>query len=196
MELSKRQNEIVDAALHLTATRGIQHLTLKNLSAVIGISEPGLYRHFRSKSEIISAMIGRFEKAVPVEGAAGVRGFRGIRGFVEGRLKQVEATPDLARVMFAEELFLDDPEFSTKMMAMMHKHRSELSRRFAEAVEDGEIPAGLPQDALFRIVMGPIRLLVKQWGMTGGAFDLWKKGQELLDTLENLFKGRNENHEA
>ncbi len=188
MELSKRQNEIVDAALHLTATRGIQHLTLKNLSEVIGISEPGLYRHFRSKSEIIAAMIGRFEKAVPPEGTAGVRGFRGIRGFVEGRLKQVEAAPDLARVMFAEELFLDDPEFSTKLMAMMHKHRNELSQRFSEAVEDGEIPAGLPQDALFRIVMGPIRLLVKQWGMTGGAFDLWKKGQELLDTLESLFK--------
>ncbi len=90
--------------------------------------------------------------------------------------------------MFAEELFLDDPEFSTKLMAMMHKHRNELSQRFSEAVEDGEIPAGLPQDALFRIVMGPIRLLVKQWGMTGGAFDLWKKGQELLDTLESLFK--------
>ncbi len=195
MELSKRQNEIVDAALHLTATRGIQHLTLKNLSEVIGISEPGLYRHFRSKSEIIAAMIGRFESGVSSEGS-GVRGFRAIRGFVEGRLRQVESTPDLARVMFAEELFLDDPEFSAKLMMMMHKHRSELSRRFAEAVEDGEIPAGLPQDALFRIVMGPIRLLVKQWGMTGGAFDIWKKGQELLDTLESLFKRRNENHEA
>lgn len=195
MELSKRQNEIVDAALHLTATRGIQHLTLKNLSEVIGISEPGLYRHFRSKSEIIAAMIGRFESGVSSEGSA-VRGFRAIRGFVEGRLRQVESTPDLARVMFAEELFLDDPEFSAKLLMMMHKHRSELSRRFAEAVEDGEIPAGLPQDTLFRIVMGPIRLLVKQWGMTGGAFDIWKKGQELLDTLESLFKRRNENHEA
>ncbi len=188
MALSKRQNEIVDAALHLTAVYGIQHLTLKNLSNQIGISEPALYRHFRSKSEIVSAMIERFESGCPLECGSALSGFSAVRAFVSARLQQIDATPDLARVMFAEELFMADPDFSAKLMTMMHKHKSELALHFTEAIKAGELPSGIALDTLFRLVMGPIRLLVKQWGMTCEAFDLQKKGNELLDTLESLFK--------
>ena len=64
MSLTKRQSEIIDAALKLTAEGGIQNLTIKNLGNALGITEPAIYRHFRSKSEIVRTMIGRFDEAV------------------------------------------------------------------------------------------------------------------------------------
>ena len=63
MSLTKRQSEIIDAALKLTAEGGIQNLTIKNLGNALGITEPAIYRHFRSKSEIVRTMIGRFDEA-------------------------------------------------------------------------------------------------------------------------------------
>ena len=43
----------MESALGLIAEKGIQGLTIKNLSKKIGISEPAIYRHFDSKSSIL-----------------------------------------------------------------------------------------------------------------------------------------------
>ena len=62
MKLTKRQNEIIDTALNLTASGGIQNLTIKNLADALGITEPAIYRHFKNKSEIVKTMIARFDQ--------------------------------------------------------------------------------------------------------------------------------------
>ncbi len=185
MQLSKRQNEIVDQALILTATGGMQNFTVTNLSAALGISEPALYRHFKNKSEIIKAMIDRFDQGVPTA-QPGKRGFAAIAAFIQARLEQVCANPHLARVMFAEEIFMGEAELYTSLLTMMHKHKTELGRYFAEARATGEIQPDIPLDTLYRVVMGPVRLLIKQWGMSEGAFDLRAKGAELLSVLQKM----------
>lgn len=186
MLLSPRQTEIVDAALALTASGGISGLTMKKLSAAIGVTEAAIYRHFRSKSEIIKAMIGIFDT---IDGERGARsGFAAVAAFIEVRLARVAAKPELARVIFSEELFMDEPEFSTLMAEMMQHHRKEITIHFAEAREAGEIRAGLSDEQLFLLVMGPVRLLIRQWGMANGAFDLQARGAELIGTLREVLR--------
>ena len=46
---TERQQEIIDVALKLINNRGIQGLTMKNLSREIGVSEPAIYRHFETQ---------------------------------------------------------------------------------------------------------------------------------------------------
>lgn len=185
MSWTRRQNEIIDAALRLTAAGGLRRLTVKNLSAAIGVTEPAIYRHFRNKAEIVKALIQRFDSAVP---AGGVTGISGVRQFIMGRFAQVAAAPDLARVMFAEELFMDDPEFTGLMLSMRRRHRAALGRALAEAQAAGEIRDGIAPDELFCILLGPVRLLVKQWGMSNGAFDLEQRGGALLETMLSLLR--------
>ena len=69
---------------------------------------------------------------------------------------------------------------------MMHRHRQELLRHFQEAVDAGEIRGDIPPDTLFRMVVGPLRLLIKQWGLSNGAFDLTEQRLELQDSLRKL----------
>lgn len=187
MDLTRRQNEIIDAALNLTAQGGIQNLTIKNVATTLGITEPAIYRHFANKSEIVSTMIRRFDHTVPA-GERELRGFDAVAAFIRGRFEQVAAKPALARVMFSEELFMDDPKFTELMFAMMHRHKSALQIHFDEAQAAGEIRGDIAQDMLFRLVFGPVRLLIKQWGMTNAAFDLRAKGEELIDTLKKILK--------
>ena len=52
-ELSKRQKEIINAALKLISEGGIQALTMKNLAKMLEITEPALYRHFENKHDIL-----------------------------------------------------------------------------------------------------------------------------------------------
>lgn len=189
MNLTKRQKEIIDAALRLTAEGGIQNLTIKNVSGALGITEPALYRHFRNKAEIVKAMIANFE----VMAAAAITdrkadGLRGIETFVKSRFAMVSGNPPLAKVMFSEELFLDDEDCSALLLDMMHRHRSFLRKMFLNAQKTGEIRRDIEADMLFRLVLGPVRLLIKQWGMSKHAFDLIEEGNRLWNALSKTLK--------
>ena len=54
-KLTKRQNEIVDAALHLIAENGMGNLTIRHLSRRLNVTDAALYYHFHDKLEIIQA---------------------------------------------------------------------------------------------------------------------------------------------
>ncbi|MBT3303065.1 MAG: TetR/AcrR family transcriptional regulator, partial [Bacteroidetes bacterium] len=56
-----RQKEIVEVALELITEKGIQGLTIKNLSKKIGISEPAIYRHFDNKIQILISILEFFK---------------------------------------------------------------------------------------------------------------------------------------
>ena len=183
--LTPRQAEIVDAALKLIAEQGIQHLTIRNLSTAIGVTEAALYRHFPGKTEIIQAMVSRFEKDVDDIGE--LRGGAAIEAALVRRTELVLAKPDLARVVFAEELFKDSPETEQILHGMMQRHYKIMEQHFQEAVEDGVIRADIPMDTLFRLILGPLRLLIKQWGLSGGSFDLRAKRDEMLSLMKELF---------
>ena len=187
MELTKRQNEIIDTAVRLIARRGIRELTIRNLAAEIGVTEPALYRHFPNKAEIVRTMIARFDEGFPA-GKSRKKGFNAVRAFFEARVEQLLAEPALAKVMFCEEFFLDDPDFTEQMTAMMHRHKEWMEARLAEGVASGRIRSGIPSDTLFRLTVGPVRLLFKQWGMSGMKFDLRAECDRLLDALELLLK--------
>jgi len=57
INLTKRQTDIIQAAIKLIGTGGIQALTIKNLSAEIGITESAIYRHFKSRMEILTTLL-------------------------------------------------------------------------------------------------------------------------------------------
>ena len=182
--LTPRQAEIVDAALKLIAEQGIQHLTIRNLSTAIGVTEAALYRHFPGKTEIIQAMVSRFEEDVDDIGE--VRGWIAIEAALVRRTELVLAKPDLARVLFAEELFNDSPEIAQILHGMMQRHYKTMEQHFQEAVDDGAIRADIPMDTLFRLILGPLRLLIKQWGLSGGSFDLRAKRDEMISLMKEL----------
>ena len=184
---SKRQNEILDAALHLIAAKGIRNLTIRHLSQAMHVTDAALYYYFQDKLAIIQALVSRFEgDADAVEG--NLRGWAAVEAALIHRTELVLATPDLARVVFAEELFQGDPEVEQILFGMMQRHRKAMLIHFKEAKEAGEIRSDIPDDTLFRMILGPLRLLIKQWGMSHGAFDLRKERQKLLDGLRTVLK--------
>ena len=183
----KRQNEILDAALHLIAEKGIRNLTIRHLSQAMHITDAALYYYFQDKLAIIQALVSRFEgEADAVEDE--LHGWAAVEAALIHRTELVLATPDLARVVFAEELFQGDPEVEQILFGMMQRHRKMMLRHFKEAEEAGEIRSDIPDDTLFRMILGPLRLLIKQWGMSHGAFDLRKERKKLLDGLRTVLK--------
>ena len=58
-EAAERRNEILDVAERLFCTRGYDHTSTNDILAEIGIARGTLYYHFKSKEDILDAMIDR-----------------------------------------------------------------------------------------------------------------------------------------
>ena len=192
MKLTARQQEIIDIALELIAEQGIQNLTIKNIAAALKITEPAIYRHFDSKFAILDALLDSFDHdsvSVQEESAAVRRSpLDHIEAFVLGRYRRVKECPHLAKVMFSGELFLFDERLSGKMLAMMHRHKAWICALIEKGQARGEIRDDISPRSMCRMVFGPLRLLIYQWGMSGYRFDLLAEGLELWQDLRKMLR--------
>lgn len=52
----ERKEEIIQATFMLASKNGIDNVSMSQIATQLGIKEPSLYNHFRSKDEIVKAM--------------------------------------------------------------------------------------------------------------------------------------------
>ncbi len=57
MKSEQRRAAIVRTAIHLFAEKGFRGATTRELAAAAGVTEPVLYRHFKTKGELYTAII-------------------------------------------------------------------------------------------------------------------------------------------
>lgn len=192
MELTERQNDIVDKAVDLIAMCGIQNLTMKNLAQAVGVTEPAIYRHFDSKFDILDAILDRFTyiatDVLNSEAMASKEPLEKIEYFLMDRYQRCSENPKLAKVMFSEEVFQDDERLAKKVLMIMHSHKETMHQVISAGQENGTIRQDIDSTSLFRIIFGPMRLLIKQWCLSGYMFELISEGKALWENEKKLIK--------
>jgi AcrR family transcriptional regulator len=188
-ELSERQKEIIKASLELIAEKGIQGLTIKNLSKKIGLVESAIYRHYESKTQILIAILDSITVETKSNDLAKVES---VISFLEKRLKNHFLTftenPALVSVVFAEDLFQNDPLLVEKTKAKVEKSISEVAKLIKVGQQNGEIRNDIDSEQVSIMINGSVRMLVKQWKMSEYSFDLIQKGNKLIKSLKLLLK--------
>jgi len=196
MELTGRQKDILKAAIAIIANQGYEKLTIKNLATKIGVTEAALYRHFKSKREIVTMILSYFEelsnRVLNEICESNNAPLDNIRKFVEDRYILFSKNPDLAKVMFSEELFKNDPTFKGQFQCIMHKHKQAMESYLIQAQKDGNIKKDISSIQLFRIIIGSMRFTVTQWNLSDGAFDLQKEGSDLFESIIKLIRIKEE----
>jgi AcrR family transcriptional regulator len=190
--LSKRQEEIINAAIKLIGEGGIQALTIKNLSKEIGIAESALYRHFKSKTEVLdtlldflgSFIISHYEKVKALE----ISSFEKIESMISGQLRLFAENPPYAFVILSDGLYKNEKALYTKIFKIMERAKSIFTNIIDEGQRSGEIRKDIPGEQLAFIILGSIRLSVTQWSLSGFSFDLNTRGKILIKTLKTLIK--------
>jgi len=185
--------EIIDAALRLIDKKGIQNLTTRNLAREVGITEPGLYRHFRNKEDILAGILRMFRDNASVSMDESLSGSGSpldrIGVMYLEKLRRFEANPSLAAVIFSEDIFRNSRKLSKEIFSIMEMTRKGMETLLRDGVKRGELPAGSPVGELALIVMGSFRMLVKRWHLSGRAFGLESEGASLWKTLRSLLSG-------
>ena len=191
-DFTARQQQIMDVSLQLIAEKGIQEMTIRNLSERIGISAPAIYRHFSSKTDILLGLLTRLEKDVirSSEEAIGpnMSALEGIEVLIVQHLERFTANPSLSAVVFAEEIFQNDRRLADKVLHIMDTHRALFLRMIEQGQENKELREDIPKEDMGLMVMASLRLLLTRWRLLRFDFDLEEKGRVLWGSLRKLIQ--------
>lgn len=111
-EAEERKNEILDVAERLFGTKGFDSTSTSDILNEIGIARGTLYYHFKSKEEILDAMISRMMSQL-VEKAQAITAQKSV--------------PVLQRLtMMMLSLNVSDGKFGQELLKQMHKPQNAL----------------------------------------------------------------------
>ena len=187
---TERQIEITEVALELISEKGIQGLTIKNLAKKIGITEPAIYRHYDSKTDILIAVLELFkqnteqlfEKELNTEGKA----IDKIEHLFTKHFNSFSATPALVSVIFSEEIFRNEPVLIDKISEVIGKNDKILTTIIINGQKNGEIRSDIDANYLSTIIIGSLRLFVKKWQFSAFSYNLPKEGKKLIESIKLL----------
>ena len=192
MKYSKRQYEILNKSIKLIAEKGIQSLTIKNLSKSIGITEPAIYRHFENKFEILKAILSLFKDEIESNyshlKSPGFSPLEKLEKIFDFHIEKFNSNPHYASVIFSEELFKNDPKLATIIEKIMLFNIEKTKKIIQEGQKTGEIRNDIKTEELAIIFLGSLRLLVKEWVQGNFKSDLLKKGKSFKKSILKIIK--------
>jgi AcrR family transcriptional regulator len=191
-ELSDRQKEIIEVSLDLISEGGIQGLTIKNLAKRIGFSESAIYRHYENKIDILTAILDHFksntEDFYNREFNSNLDTLSKIEHLFKNQFRMFAASPSLVAVIFAEELFRNEISLKQKVAEIMQNTSKILARIILEGQQQGSVRRNIDASHLAIIVLGSLRMYVKQWHISDYSFNLVKEGEAFILSIKEIIK--------
>ena len=191
--LSKRQKEIVEAALKLISEGGIQALTMKNLANVLGITEPALYRHFENKHDILLNVLLYFKEETESIFSDVMKSdlspIEKIKQIFVKHFEKFTSNPAIAVILFSEGIFQLDERLLRNVKALMNFSAEKLTEMIREGQRTKTVREDIPAEELTLILMGTLRLQVLKWRLKFFSFDLNEEGKKIWNSLERIIRG-------
>jgi AcrR family transcriptional regulator len=185
---TERQQEIIETALGLINEKGIQGLTIKNLSKRLGITEPAIYRHFENKIQILIALLDLLKKNTSVIFEAELNSDETavlkVARLFEKHFKSFAEMPSLASVVFSEEMFRNEEKLTDKISEVIEANNKTLLTILKQGQQNNEIRSDIEAEHLVIFIMGALRLFVKKWQFAKFTFDLQKEGHKLIQSVK------------
>ena len=185
---TERQVQIIEVAMKLIADKGIQGFTIKNLSKEIGVSEPAIYRHFNSKTDIlINILYNLKEKSVSMsEMLVDNTGsdIEKIEFMFSKMIGVFSEQPSVISVIFSEEIFKNETVLKEKINEIQNIQLLNIENIIHKGQAEGNMRTDLDKSSLALMFMGALRLLVKRWDLNNHSFSLKLEGKRLLESFK------------
>ncbi|MBN2634666.1 MAG: TetR/AcrR family transcriptional regulator [Prolixibacteraceae bacterium] len=187
---TERQKEIIYATLTLIDEKGIQGMTIRNLSVQLGISESAIYRHFEDKTHILLALLDMVKnnsnEIFESELNSNQPAIKKIEHLFERHFKSFSNMPSLSSIIFSEEMFRNEKRLTEKVSGIILSNIKIMQAILKEAQLDKEIRSDISPDYLSIILLGTLRLFIKNWHISGFSYDLREEGNKLNKEIKLL----------
>jgi AcrR family transcriptional regulator len=176
LDTQVRREQIAEAALSLVADQGLRKLSVAAVARRVGLVPSGIYRHFKSKDEIIDAVLDRIEQRLlanvkaareesddPLECLKGVL-MRHIRFIREGRA--------IPRMIFSDDVHAGNPDRKERVFRIFASYTASVGQIVRLGQSQGRIRPELDVQTVTMMLFGIIVPAGILWHLTDGGFDV------------------------
>jgi AcrR family transcriptional regulator len=188
---SVRREQIIEASKKLIMKHGSEHVTVRRIAAEIGISEGALYRHFKSKKEVLlflirhieDNLIGDLQKRFQDKNILGA-----LENTLRDHLSSVEQRKGMSFLVIAEIISLGDKELNKQVFKVLSKYIGNIKNLILTGIETGEIRQDIDPEMVATSFFGTMQGLVTIWALSNYNFVLEKKFTGLWDIFQQAIK--------
>jgi AcrR family transcriptional regulator len=174
-----RHRQIVDAARKVIIKYGSEHLTVKKIAHEVGISETDIYRHYKSKRDILSFLIGNIGDTLVHDITATSNEnhtpLQVLDNVLKNHLSTIEQRRGISFQVIAEIISLGDKKLNKKVSEVIDRYVNRLKEILAKGIESGEIREDIDLEAAAIALFGMIQGIVNIWALKSYSFDPQKK---------------------
>lgn len=180
-----KQIQIVESARSIISSKGIEKLTIHEIAKDLGVTDGALYRHFKSKKEIISLLIEDIERTLlnTVRDAASKTSnpVNKLENILASHLSYAEQRKGVSFIVINETLNLQDKILKRKMLKVIHKYLKEIKSILLEGVEAGKIRKDVDFVSASIAFFGMVQSMVTLWVLSNFRYSLKKHYLKLFD---------------
>jgi AcrR family transcriptional regulator len=171
-----RQKEIVSAARKLIVKYGSEHVTIRRMAKEIGVTEGAIYRHFKSKKDILLFLIDDVESALREDigknYAGDLKSIDILEKIILGHISTIEQRKGVTFQVIAEIISLGDKKLNARVYAVINKYIERIKNILNDGVAEGVFRPDIDTEATAKLFFGMTQGLVNIWALSQYSFNL------------------------
>ena len=177
-----RQDQIAEAALDIVRKDGISALNLASVAEKVGIVPSAVYRHFKNKSQIVSAVLqliqtrlnANFQSVVQLD----LEPVEKLHLLLDRHIELISNNNAIPRIIFSEDVLGGMPEKQQQLYGIIQDVIRNVSAIVIEGQGNGSIRKDLPPENIAVSFIGMIQPAAIIWNLSNGEFDLVRHSQK------------------
>jgi AcrR family transcriptional regulator len=191
MDITPRQLEIIEAAGKILTASGVSGLTIKNLAKEMQFSESAIYRHFKSKEDIIIAMLNYLADNIDKRLAnldSSLTPEEKFKALFAEQFRFFKLNPHFVVAVFSDGLMEESQVINEALLKLMNIKIKHLMPVIMEGQQKGIFTNAITTDELMHIIMGTFKLQMFKWRIANFEFDIKRSGENMVQSILTLIK--------
>lgn len=171
-----RQDQIVEAAFQMMSENSTRRLHIKDIAERMGMAPSALYRHFRNRDAVMSAVLDLirtklYQNVEAVRQTSDDAVLR-LRELLTRHARLIKERHGIPKIFFSDELWGQNQESRQKMFRIVTGYLAEIEDIVREGQRNGQIRNDISPRAAAKMFFGMVQPAALLWHMSGGAFDI------------------------
>ena len=179
-----RKEQIVNAARMLVIKVGSENVTVRKIAEEVGFTEAAIYRHFKSKKDILYLLVENIEASLISDlTVGGNQSGDVIETILLRHLSAIEMRRGISFQVIAEIISLGDNKLNRRIYDAIEKYIAKLKTILQEEVSKGKLRRDVDVDATALLIFSVVQGLSNIWTLSNYSFDPKDKFSAVLKTL-------------
>jgi AcrR family transcriptional regulator len=167
-----RRSQIVSTTLALLADTPVDRITTRQVARELGISQPALFRHFRSRDEILAAVVAHTREqlarlAAAALGRKAAAPLESLEALMRGLADYVARNPGMPRLLFHDVGSGEEAPYHKPLAQLVSMQRSIAAELVREAQRAGEVSGDVDPERAAALLVAALQGLLLQWQLSG-----------------------------